>query len=183
MLLVTSVTQHKRECAQLLTARLLTSDHNHNSLLVEFGTDQIDIPRWPYLHPLGQLKILKEPSLYAQSKTTEKQSYRFLWMRSFHELVSIRFDLQSDGKAMITVKKGTGTAEAFSTQLARGYRRMLTQEQSKWFLDEVRQSDFWNLVGHQDPDDDGVSDGARWVIEGTKDRRYHVVDRWSPESG
>jgi hypothetical protein len=23
-------------------------------------------------------------------------------------------------------------------------------------------------------------DGTRWVLEGTKNRTYHVVDRWSP---
>ncbi len=26
-------------------------------------------------------------------------------------------------------------------------------------------------------------DGSQWVLEGVRDGRYHVVDRWSPESG
>ena len=26
-------------------------------------------------------------------------------------------------------------------------------------------------------------DGARWILEGLKKGRYHVVERWSPEGG
>ncbi|HJZ66445.1 MAG TPA: hypothetical protein VKD70_19120 [Candidatus Acidoferrum sp.] len=26
-------------------------------------------------------------------------------------------------------------------------------------------------------------DGARWIFEGIKGGKYHVVDRWSPEKG
>ena len=29
---------------------------------------------------------------------------------------------------------------------------------------------------------DGV-DGAQWLVEGIKDGRYHLVDRWSPTDG
>ena len=36
MLPVTNVTQHKRKCA--------VCNHDHNSLLVEIGTNQIDTP-------------------------------------------------------------------------------------------------------------------------------------------
>ncbi len=31
-------------------------------------------------------------------------------------------------------------------------------------------------------DEIGV-DGAQWIVEGIKDGRYKVVDRWSPEKG
>ena len=27
------------------------------------------------------------------------------------------------------------------------------------------------------------NDGAQWILEGMKDGRYHVVDRWSPDGG
>ena len=25
-------------------------------------------------------------------------------------------------------------------------------------------------------------DGSQWVLEGVRDNRYHIVDRWSPEN-
>lgn len=30
--------------------------------------------------------------------------------------------------------------------------------------------------------DPGV-DGAQWIIEGVRNKTYHVVDRWSPKDG
>ena len=26
-------------------------------------------------------------------------------------------------------------------------------------------------------------DGAQWILEGVRNGKYHVVDRWSPEKG
>jgi hypothetical protein len=26
-------------------------------------------------------------------------------------------------------------------------------------------------------------DGAQWILEGVKDQKYHVVDRWTPRDG
>jgi hypothetical protein len=30
---------------------------------------------------------------------------------------------------------------------------------------------------------DSGFDGARWIIEGVKDGKYHVADRWTNENG
>jgi hypothetical protein len=48
---------------------------------------------------------------------------------------------------------------------------------------------FWTLPSRQqdEPNPDGSVtvglDGAQWVMEGVKDGKYHVVDRWSPSCG
>ena len=137
---------------------------------------------WASLYS-AQLRALREPSLYEQSKSANRQSYRFLWMRSFHKLVSVRFDLESDGRATVTIKKSSGFGGDAPGHLLENRRKKLTQQQSEWFLEQVNQSGFWKIVGHNDPDDDGGPDGARWVIEGVKSGEYHAADRWSPKSG
>lgn len=40
-----------------------------------------------------ELNALQEPSLWALSKTQKEQSYRFLWLRTFHHPVA--FELMS----------------------------------------------------------------------------------------
>lgn len=104
-------------------------------------------------------------------------------MRSFHNLVSVRLDVESDGKAIVTVKQTSGVGGDTPGHLAQNHTRRLTKRERDSFLEKVNQSGFWHLVSHNDPDDDGGADGARWVIEGVKNGDYHAVDRWSPKSG
>lgn len=42
------------------------------------------------------------------------------------------------------------------------------------------QSCYWQL--RPEIDDSGL-DGAQWILEGVKEGRYHVVDRWTPQIG
>jgi len=104
-------------------------------------------------------------------------------MRAFHELVSVRFDLGSDGIGTITIKKTSRPGGTAPGQLVTNRTRRLTQQQSERFLEQVNESGFWKLTSHNDPEDDGGPDGARWVIEGVKGGEYHAVDRWSPQNG
>jgi hypothetical protein len=54
--------------------------------------------------------------------------------------------------------------------------------QKKWnsFLRALDQARFWSLAIEEEAI---VSDGSHWVLEGVKDGDYHLVDRWSPQSG
>lgn len=57
----------------------------------------------------------------------------------------------------------------------------LSKEQVDQFETLVRASDFWAL-----PTSDpvlGARDGAQWILEGVRDRKYHVADRWTPKNG
>jgi len=51
-----------------------------------------DLARWYS----GQLKALDEPSLLAEARNTSTQSYRFLWLRSFHHPIAVRLDVMAD---------------------------------------------------------------------------------------
>src|SRR5215469_15820751 len=52
----------------------------------------------------GLLTALDEPSLLQTSKNPALQSYRFVWLRTFHHPVAVRLDVMGDGTGMLTVK-------------------------------------------------------------------------------
>jgi hypothetical protein len=128
------------------------------------------------------LKALREPSLSSRPKSGLPESYRFLWLRTFHKPLSVRFDIGSDGIAILTVKMTNGTGGSDPGRLVENRTRRLTKQQTDRFVDQVNSVGFWELVTHEDSVDSGP-DGSQWIIEGTKDGKYHVVDRWSPKGG
>jgi hypothetical protein len=54
---------------------------------------------------------------------------------------------------------------------------------ARWctFMAKLERANFWNEP--LDKDYDSGNDGAQWILEGVREGRYHVVDRWSPRSG
>ena len=138
-----------------------------------------------------QLRALKEPSLWQLSKTQKTQTYRFLWLRSFHHPISVRLDVAEDGTAVVTTKITSGQAGDESRRLLVNKSHSLTKEQSAWFLDRINEADFWDLATYEQevvgPDGKKIVevhvDGAEWILEGVKDGKYKIADRWSPEKG
>lgn len=59
-------------------------------------------------------------------------------------------------------------------------RRQLREDEWGKFLSLLNDASFWQL---QTRTDKLVRDGASWIIEGRKDGKTHLVDRWSPASG
>jgi len=69
----------------------------------------------------------------------------------------------------------------------------LTKEQTNWALDRINEVGFWGPPSYEKPKE-GVGpngentveiglDGAQWILEGVKNGKYQVTDRWSPEVG
>src|SRR5581483_11779323 len=54
--------------------------------------------------------------------------------------------------------------------------------QSEWdeFVRQLGAICYWKLATK---DDALGNDGAEWILEGIRENRYHLVNRWSPESG
>jgi hypothetical protein len=141
----------------------------------------------------GQLRALKEPSLWELSKTQKTQTYRFLWLRSFHHPISVRLDIRQDGTGLLTTKATSGQGGYKPGALVMNKTRALTKEQTTWALDRINEIGFWGLPTYEKPKESvgangektveiGV-DGAQWIFEGVKDGQYQVTDRWSPENG
>jgi len=129
------------------------------------------------------LKVLAEPSLLELAKNSSSESYRFLWLRTFHHPVAIRLDVRPDGTGALTKKVGSGSAGfPYTVRLViENVSRPLTREQTQGFLAMLIRLGFWSLPSHIN--DQTGTDGSQWVIEGVKEGKYHVVDRWSPDAG
>jgi hypothetical protein len=67
----------------------------------------------------------------------------------------------------------------------------LTKEHTASFLDQINEAGFWDLATYEKEvvGADGKKivevhvDGAEWILEGVKDGKYKIADRWSPEKG
>jgi hypothetical protein len=62
------------------------------------------------------LDVMREPSLVRGPVTGWIEAYRFLWLRSFHEPVVARVELDADGSGVLTVKMLSGESRCQSTE-------------------------------------------------------------------
>jgi hypothetical protein len=131
------------------------------------------------------LAMMAEPKLFGrQGSGTE--TYRLLWLRSFHEPIVVRLDIDADREAVLTVKILTGDAHCKSSERVRLWQSStLSRLGVTEFLTALAQADYWNLPT-ADPTCDATGpvrvaclDGARCLLEALRLGTYHVVDRWS----
>jgi len=128
------------------------------------------------------LTALKEPSLFALRKTQPHDSYRFVWLRTFHHPVAIRIDLKADGTGILTTKIANGAGGYNPGVLIVNKTRPLTSEEIHRVLGQVTESNFWSLSITWTEDRRG-EDGSEWIVEGVKKNQYHLVSQWSPKTG
>jgi hypothetical protein len=129
----------------------------------------------------GQLKALKEPSLLELSKAPSTESYRFLWLRSFHHPVAIRVDIQSDGSATLTTKIASGAGGYPPGKLSASTTRFLIKDEAQKLIARIDASGFWQLPSYER--DRAGTDGSEWVVEAAAHGKYHLVSDWSPKNG
>jgi ribosome biogenesis protein Nip4 len=125
------------------------------------------------------LKALKEPSIYKQRDISNKKVFRFTWLRTFDELVSIRLEIKPDGSGIIFAKN-IYSVGSFVGRINKNKKKKITKEKTDGFLKLIEEKNFWDLPS---TDDSFGIDGAQWIIEGLYDEKYHLVDRWSPKTG
>ena len=120
--------------------------------------------------------------------------YRFTWLRTFHNPVVIVFTALTDGDTKLRLKVASGAGGYDPGQLITDEEHKLGHDDAKQFLDLIEQkAQFWSQPTEPAPvityNKDGTQtetigvDGAQWIMEGVKDGKYHVVDRWSPAHG
>jgi hypothetical protein len=56
------------------------------------------------------LKKLEEPLLFIKAQNPSAEAYRFLWLRTFHNPVAVRMEVQPDGSSILTIKVADGHA-------------------------------------------------------------------------
>ena len=121
---------------------------------------------------------MKEPSLSLPRKR-KTETYRFLWLRSFDNPIVVRI-WRSESNVNLVTKQLDGDGGHHPGKLVVTKARTLSNKEWGEFTKYLEQSSYWTL-----PTDIGDigNDGAQWVLEGARENRYHVVDRWSPKNG
>jgi hypothetical protein len=128
-----------------------------------------------------QLTALEEPSLFEAKQDPTLQSYRFLWLRTFHRPVAVRVLIHPDGSGKVITKMADGSGGYKPGKLLVDKAETLPPDRMKKLLEKVEQLSYWTLPA-RDPKPPGF-DGARWIVEGVDHGKYHLVDRWSPTKG
>lgn len=110
------------------------------------------------------LSFNKEPVIYSDS--SGKTIFRFIALGRIKNQV-IRIE-ENNTSAMVYVKRGR-----------RDFSIDLTEKEWNKIQRKIKRSKFW-----KEPSviDYHGKDGHSWILEGSKNGNYHVVDRWVPKS-
>jgi hypothetical protein len=105
------------------------------------------------------------------------ESYRLIWIPSFHAPVSVRI-WSSRGRRFLVTKQLDGKGGYGMGQLALEEMRPLNEEEWFDFTRLLSQAAYWDMSSADDAPE--PNDGAAWVIEGVQNRKGHDVHRRSP---
>lgn len=128
------------------------------------------------------LSFFNEPSLLKQaSEKSPKETYRFLWLRTFHHAVVIRIDVARDGAGTLVTKVSDGEAGFGmpNRKIIEDTSRPMSVDAVQSLLASIDEKGFWTTPTYTMNDQTGM-DGSEWVLEGTNGGKYHVVARWTP---
>src|SRR5262245_28658085 len=135
-----------------------------------------DISEWT----VAILNILQEPSLFVLSNDSKVQCYRLIWLPAFEKNTAVLLTIKSDDTGTLDVKIMNGPGENEPARLIESKTIQASQQQVADFLHLLDKANFWHLPVR---DERRGIDGATFIIEGVKDGKYQVVQRWSPEQG
>jgi hypothetical protein len=111
-----------------------------------------------------------------------KESYRFVYMRTFHHPIAVRVEVNPDGTGTVFVKETSGQGGYEMGRLIRSKKITVNPEMMNEVLEEIQKSNFWNETLEEKPAENEIQlDGAEWTFEGAKNGKYHAVSRWSPD--
>jgi hypothetical protein len=117
---------------------------------------------------------MKEPLLF--NKETNKETYRFTWLRTFHEPVVIR--IEKEGNTYKVFWKETNGAGGYEPgKLTVNQSRKIDKKDWDMFIALLDSVNYWNMKTNFT---DTGNDGAIWILEASTPEQYYVVNRWSP---
>ena len=122
------------------------------------------------------LSAMDEPSISCGSPG---EVYRFTWLRTFHHPVAVRITNHGTRVILQAIElDGAGGYEP--GKVLRRTQKTLSVKEFENLTSAFSQAKF-DLIP-TDEKRDGL-DGAEWIVETSSNDIYHLVVRWSPNSG
>jgi hypothetical protein len=103
------------------------------------------------------LNALREPNL-CDTHWKNGQGFRFIWSRTFHNPMLVSLEIHQDGTGLVHYKRLSGQGGFDLGHLT---------------MDRTRRASIADVTPET-----GL-DGAMWVMEGIKDGKCRIVERWS----
>lgn len=120
------------------------------------------------------LYAMKEPLLF--NKKSNKEIYRFTWLRTFHHPVAIR--IEKDGETCLLYwKLGGGEGGYDPGELIIVKSKPIDIKIWEELKTMLQKMDFWHMNRTVN---DMTIDGSKWILEGAEPEQYRVVDLSSP---
>ncbi len=125
------------------------------------------------------LEVLQEPTIIKISEH-EDEVYRFLWLRSFDNPISLRMQ-KSLAEFTLIIKQSDGKGGYDPGKLNASWTKKLSVWQWMKFKSLLESECFWTMdyTAHEL----AIIDGAWWQLEGKRENRYHIVRKASPTKG
>jgi len=133
-----------------------------------------EVSEWEARWYASELRHLREPSLVEGESRRKYSVYRFLRMPSFWPSLVIRLVVSPDGTGTLVAKRTNSQVE--DENAPREQTLPISSEQVNDFLNLLHEADFWSLPTAKSR---SGFDGEEWLLEGKRNDKYHVVDRWS----
>ncbi len=128
------------------------------------------------------LQAMNEPSLWELSQDKAAHAYRFIYLRTFDPPITVRLTVQKDGSGTLITKITSGQGGYEAGHLVTNRTSRLDAQRVAWFIDRMDELSFWEKPSYIEDPNIIALDGAQWIMEAVRAGKYHVVDRWSPES-
>jgi len=126
-----------------------------------------------------ELSAMKEPVLY--NDTSKNEIYRFSWFRSFDDPIAIRIEKSKD--TYLLYWKSCYNKVDKPMALLIDERKIIDKATWDLFKDKLKKLAYWKMDTNDPPEPGTIRlDGSNWILEGKTATKYHVVDRWSPDS-
>jgi hypothetical protein len=117
------------------------------------------------------LAAMEEPSLSC-GVLEETETYRFLWLRSFHNPIAVRvFRRASNYCLEAVILDGKGGYEPGN--VSRRVTKELSGDQWRAVIARLEALQLWQMATASDDNFQGT-DGAELIVEARRDGRYHV---------
>ncbi|HEU4881810.1 MAG TPA: hypothetical protein VFT45_06185 [Longimicrobium sp.] len=122
------------------------------------------------------LRAMGEPRLAEAAAASADEVFRLTVLPSFTPAFAVRLHRRGPGAVVVTTMlSGAGGYEP--GEPARHDSVEVTVDDAAAYFQRANAAGFWSMPVQGR---DLGFDGSEWILEGVRDGRYHVVDRWTP---